>query len=279
MGKGLKLEHLKGALLNGRNIAALFVAWILSGRINLPIPDSWMLFNDGSDPYIRLALALSVYAIFVIQNLASPKFRANCERKNLIEKIRKMSNECYNQAKSIRRKLSIADQKRLGQVVSDTEEVVNSFFNSDKSYLRVRVVEKTLSLTSLYTKLFSMYQARQKALDGGQISVVARRINANTSNLNNIRDSVTKEEVKKVISNDEKIIESLKNERTELEKLNARLQYMESTIGMLKYNIVSNLETEDILGTLETEVGEADALNAVLSDRYEEKKARERVWS
>ncbi|MCL2164162.1 MAG: hypothetical protein FWH55_07175 [Oscillospiraceae bacterium] len=275
MKKGLKLEHIKGAVLRGRNIAAFFVTWFLLDRI--PFPESWRFYNENTEPYIWLAGAFLVYSAFVVQSLASPKFRAKSEKRALIGKIRKMSNECYSQARSMKRKLSVSDQKRLAQVISDTEEVVNSFFNSDKNYLKVRVVEKTLSLASLYTKMFSMYQTRQRVLDGGQISQVARRINANTSYLNSIRDSMTKDEIMKVIANDEKYIESLKNEKIELEKLSARLQYMESTISMLKYNIVSNLVTEDVLGTLESEVNEADALNEVLSGRFEEKRSRERI--
>ena len=269
----MKSEHIKGALLRGRNILFFATAWVAGDRII----ESLSVFQQGTEPYVVMAGALLVYAAFVVQSLASPSFRAECEKKNLIKKIRKMSSDCYHQARSMKRRLSVSEQKRLEQVVADTEEVVNSFFASDKSYVKVKVVEKALSLTALYTKMFSMYLSRMKASDGGQISFLAKRINANTSNLNTIRDMGTREEVKKVIANDEKIIESLKNERTELDKLNARLQYMESTISMLKYNIISNLESENILETLESEVDEADALNTVLSSRFEEKRERGRV--
>jgi hypothetical protein len=52
---------------------------------------------------------------------------------------------------------------------------------------------------------------------------------------------------------------------------------MESTISMLRYNIISNIESEDILNALESEVSEADALNTVLNERYEEKRSRNRI--
>ena len=269
----MKPEHIKGSLLRGRNILAFMAAWYAGSRIIETL--NW--FDKSAESYVLLIGAFLVYSAFVAQSLASPKFRSECEKKNLIKKIRKMSTECYQQARTIKRRLNITEQKRLGQVIADTEEVVNSFFSSDKSYIKVKVVEKTLSLTGMYTKMFSMYLARMKASDGGQISALAKRINTNTSNLNNIRDAGTREEVKRVIANDEKIIESLKNERTELDKLDARLQYLESTISMLKYNIISNLESEDILESLESEVNEADALNTVLSDRYEEKREQRRI--
>jgi len=83
-------------------------------------------------------------------------------------------------------------------------------------------------------------------------------------------------EISRVIENDEKMIESLKGDRAELERIDARLQYMESTIGMLKYNIVSNLESEEALRTLDTELNEASAINAVLGERNEERR-RERL--
>jgi hypothetical protein len=269
----MKLEHFKGALLHGRNILA-FVAALIAGNYLL---DSWMVIDKSAEPYVIMAGALLVYTVFVGQSLMSAKSRAEFEKKDMIKKVRKMSADCYSQARSMKRRLSVSDQKRLGQVIADTEEVVNSFFNSDKSYLKLRIVEKTLGMTALYTKMFSIYLSRLKSSDAGQISHLARRINTNTSNLNTIRDHTTRDEVRKVIANDEKVIESLKNERIEVEKLNARLQYMESTISMLRYNIISNIESEDILSALESEVSEADALNTVLNERYEEKRSRSRV--
>ena len=58
----------------------------------------------------------------------------------------------------------------------------------------------------------------------------------------------------------------MKNEK-DLERISARLDYMESTVNMFKHQIMSSIESEDMLEQLETAVNEAEALDAVLDER------------
>jgi prefoldin subunit 5 len=59
----------------------------------------------------------------------------------------------------------------------------------------------------------------------------------------------------------------MKDEKKELERIGAKLDYMESTVNMFKHQIMSSIENENMLEELETAVNEAEALDTVLEDR------------
>ena len=274
---------LKGALLLRRNLIALgttFVALrLLLPRIPFLVTYENAYANLGFTilEVIIFGLSLAVYAGFVVQSMLSPEFRETLEQREVINEIRKASEECHQAVRNLKRKLDPGAQQRLTNVLKESDEIVQSFLGGDKNFLKVRAVRQSLKLTLAYIRLADMFRVRASASSGDRISQLARRINANTSNLNTARDPGVSDELKRVIAADERMIESLKNERFELERIDARLQYMESSIGMLKYNIISNLESEDILHNLESDVHEADALNSVLNERYDERREEKRL--
>ena len=271
----MSFDLLKSAMAYRRNIIAL-IASVLIGvvvRENLamfpfpfPFPAQILTFQ----------LPLAVYVGFILQSMVDKTFRREYEKQEMIRRIKRVSSECNTQSRNLRRKLKLQDQQRLSKVISEMNEVVRVFLSGDKSYIKVQVVEKAMKLTDIYIKLMDYYYTRIKASDREQISFLARRINTNSSNLSSVRDPATAEELRKVIEADERMINSLKEGRNDLEKVDARLQYMESTISMLKYNITSNLETDSILQTLENEINEAAAINTVLSDMGDEHR-RQRI--
>ena len=75
------------------------------------------------------------------------------------------------------------------------------------------------------------------------------------------------EDIRKVIEMDTRLIERMKEEKKDLERISTRLDYMESTVNMFKHQIMSSLENEEMLEQLETAVNEAEALDAVLDER------------
>ena len=278
-------KMLKGALLLRRNLIVLLISFIFFNNILFSLPFFNLWFASPVQYIIGLPLhqfttfmmSLLVYAGFVAQSLTSSKFRKEFEQRELVSGIKKIHEESRQNAKILKRKLEYSAQARLDNVMREADEIVHSFMTGDRNYLKVRTVQQALKLTSAYVKLADMFRIRSLASGNERISQLAKRINTNSSNLNTVRDSGVASELKKVIEADERMIESLKNEKLELERIDARLQYMESTLGMLKYNVISNLESEDFLNNLETEVIEADALNSVLNDHYEERREGQRL--
>ncbi|MDR1438985.1 MAG: hypothetical protein LBJ10_02945 [Clostridiales bacterium] len=269
----MKIEHIKCALRNHRNIIALVASFVALG---------WLCGNDGAlglhmPDALQYAGAVAVYAAFCAQNALSRKFRDACDLKATLGSIRSMTQECQSKSRNLRRRLDEAGKARLAKVMGETNEIVRTFMTGDKSQLKLMVVHKSLKLTDMYIKLIEIFDKCIDASIDTEISNIATRINTNTSNLNNARDPSVSAEIRRVIEVDERMIESLKSERKELEKLDARLQYMESTISMLKYNLISNLDKSDALKTLETEIDEAIAINFALSDLQEERRGRVRV--
>ena len=267
----MSFDLLKNAIFYRRNIIA-FIASLLIGTILI---GNWEFAVIPSEIF-TFQMTLVIYIGFILQSLLDKNFRQEYNKQTMIRRIKKASSDCTVQSRNLKRKLKLQDQQRLNKVISEMNEIVRFFLSGDKAYIKVQIVEKTLRLTEMYTKLMDYYYTRIKASDSEQISFLARRINTNSSNLNSVRDPATAEELRRVIEADEKMINSLKEDRKGLEKVDARLQYMESTISMLKYNITSNLETDDMLQTLEHEINEAAAINAVLSDMGEEHR-RQRI--
>ena len=279
----MKPSIIKGALLLRRNIIALVASYII---LYNALPRVFMgvmanadanAANFSSMTYIRFGLALAIYGGFVAQSMLSKDFRENVNQKEKINAIKKELEICHQNVRNLKRKLEPKAQQRLDNLLRESDEIVQSFLNGNKSTLKEQVVRQSLKLTSAYITLADMFRVRSSASNSERISQLARRINTNTNNLNSVRDEGIADELKRVIEADERMIESLKNERLELDKIDARLQYMESTIGMLKYNIISNLESEDTLNHLESDVHEADVLNTVLTERYDERREERRI--
>ena len=79
------------------------------------------------------------------------------------------------------------------------------------------------------------------------------------------------DDIRKIIEMDEKLINRLKDEKKDLERISAKLDYMESTVNMFKHQALSSVESEEMLEKLETAVNEAEALDNVLEDRRKNK--------
>lgn len=280
----MKPGLIKGALLLRRNLIALAASFIIFNYVPQMLPfinlQAFAQANAAGFAifqYSMWGLTLAAYGGFVVQSLLSKEFRDDFEKKEIIAEIKKTQEECHLAVRNLKRKLDINAQQRISSVIKEADEIVLSFLGGDKNYLKVRAVQQSLKLTSAYVKLADMFRVRSSASGGDRVSQLAKRINANTSNLKSVRDQGVANELKRVIEADERMIESLKNEKYELERIDARLQYMESAISMLKYNIISNLESEDILSALESDVHEADALNYALNDRYDERREEQRL--
>ena len=277
----MKAGFIKYALLLRRNVIMLITSLIVLNIGFQRIITYRMLSALGIGNFPRstaaLWLSLAIYGGFVIQSILSNQAKEDFAHKEMINDIRRTHEDCRLKARNLKRKLEPKAQLRLDGILKEAEEIVHSFLNGDTNPLKERVVQQSLKLTTNYIRLADMFRVRATASGGERISALAKRINANTSNLNSVRDPGIASELRRVIEADERMIESLKNERLELEKIDARLQYMESTISMLKYNIISNLESEDILSSLESDVSEAGALNTVLADRFDERREERRL--
>lgn len=262
----MKTRMLLKAAFKLRNLGLLVlftgVSLILgnvSGKI-LPVD----LANTG---YLLYVPAIAVYVIFVMQTLLSKSFHEDFNKSEKIRHIQDLNYQCLRLSNEAKRNTNSTYLQKLKKVMEDKDEIVDSFFRGEHSFLKEKIVEQTLSLVVSYLKLLSNFCIRSREISGMDVSDVAGRINSNNRKLSFTRDPVMAEDLKKIIEMDEKVISRLKDERLELDRIAAKLDYMESTVNMFKHQILSSVESEDMLEQLETVVNEAEALDNVLTDR------------
>jgi hypothetical protein len=209
-----------------------------------------------------------VYVALVIQSMFSNSFKEEMQRKEKKREINRLNRECSRLASQTRSYASPIQRQKLRKIMQDKDDIFNSLKRGDgHSYLKEKIVEQSLNLVISYTRLMTNYSIRSKELSEINISDLMNKINANRRKLSFMKDDRTYDDVKSIIEMDEQVIIRIKEEKNELERIHARLDYIESMIGMFKHQIVSSIESEEMVEKLETAVNEATALDSVLQER------------
>jgi len=246
------------AVFRLRNIGILLLALGIAAILDNNIPVANVFVYPA---------AIAVYIISIMQSLGSKKFHEKFNRKEKIRNIQNLNYTCLKLSREAQKHTNQRYAQKLRKVMEDKDDIVNSFFRGEHSYLKEKIVEQTLNLVVSYIKLLTNFCIRNRELSEIDVGDITNRINQNLRKLSFIKDPIAAEDLKKVIEMDEKIINRLKDEKQELERIGAKLDYMESTVNMFKHQIISSIETEEMLETLETAVNEASALDTVLEER------------
>jgi len=254
----MKYRLLLSALFKFRNIAVLAIAIVAARMAARYVP----LFEPFTYP-----AAFGVYVLVTIQTLASKKFHEEFNSRQKIRHIQDLNYTCLRLFSEAKRHANPAYYQKLRKVMDDKNDIVDSFFRGEKSYLKERIVEQTLNLVISYIKLLTNLCIRSRELDEINIAEITDRINLNMRKLSFVKDPHDLEDLKKVIEMDEKVLNRIKDEKRELERINIKLDYMESTISMFKHQAISSIESEEMLEKLEQAVNEAAALDSVLEER------------
>lgn len=268
----MKVRLLLSAFLKMKNIIILVAALSLASLLSNPEALPAMLGYGYGLPYaLARGGAFAVYFAFVIHTLSSEKFHEEFNHKEKLKNIRELNRLSNRLSSEARRNANNTYMKKVKKVMDDKNDIFRSYTSGEQSYLKERIVERTLNLVTAYLKLLNNFCIRSRELNGVDVSAVAARINNNSRKLNFSRDVSMTEDVRKVIEMDEKLIGRLKDEKKELERISTKLDYMESTVNMFKHQIMSSIESEEMLEQLETAVNEAEALDAALEDRRRNK--------
>lgn len=216
---------------------------------------------------VAFPVSLAVYVVLVMQTLLSKQFHEDFNRKEKIRHIQDLNYQCSKLSSEARRYTNATYLQKLKKVMEDKSDIVDSYLRGDRSYLREKIAEQTLNLVVSYLKLLNNFCIRSRELSNVDVSTVAGRINTNNRKLSFAKDVRMADDIRRIIEMDEKLINRLKDEKKDLERISAKLDYMESTVNMFKHQIISSVESEDMLEKLETAVNEAEALDSVLQDR------------
>lgn len=265
MKKGLVLSAF--ARFRNLSVLALLLAAIIANQNQALGASAIPNLVPGYMLFIQLAAAFGIYGAFSLQTVFSKKYAEDYMRKQKVRSIRKLNNECVNLAWEAKKNANATNYQRLKRVADAKNEILKSFFRGEHTYLKEKIVEQTLNLVSSYIRLLTNYCIRSKEADNTNISTIADRINNNNRRLSFTKDPRAYDDVKNIIEMDEKLLERIKQEKVDLEAINAKLDYMESLINMFKHQILSSAETEEMVEKLETAVNEAAALDSVLYER------------
>jgi len=208
------------------------------------------------------------YLALVIQSLFSNSYREEVKRREKKREINGLNRECMKLSMQTRNFASPIQRQKLRKIMQDKADIFNSLKRGDgQSYLKEKIVEKSLNLVVSYTKLMTNYSIRSKELSEINISDLMNKINANRRKLSFMKDERMLEDITSILEMDEKVIQRVKDEKNELARIHARLEYIESMLSMFKHQIVSSIESEEMVEKLETAVNEATALDSVLQER------------
>lgn len=211
----------------------------------------------------------ALYIALVIQSLFSSSFKDEVLRKEKKREINDLNRQCSKLFSQTKMYTTPIQRQKLKKIMQDKDDIYNSLKRGDAahSYLKEKIVERSLNLVVSYVKLMTNYCIRSKELSEINISELMNKINVNRRKLNFMKDDRTYDDIKSIIEMDEQVIQRVKEEKNELERIHARLDYIESMLSMFKHQIVSSIESEEMVEKLETAVNEATALDNVLQER------------
>ncbi len=220
---------------------------------------------------VPVGVPVVIYAALVVMSLSSKKFHDNVLKSEKEKNIQELDKKCSSLSYEAKKCLSAAYYPRLRKVMDDKKDIVDSFIKGERGYLKERIVEQTLNLVISYLKLLANFSKRSKELTNMDVTVLAKRVTENNFKLRSNIDPRAAEDIKRAIEMDEKVMVRIKEEKQELERISAKLNYMESMVNMFKQQIISSIESEDMLNKLESAVNEATALDNVLDERRRNK--------
>ncbi|MDP4091897.1 MAG: hypothetical protein Q8920_00880 [Bacillota bacterium] len=265
----MKQKLFVSALLKMRNFGVLLILLavsllivdqsLLPAQAHMKFP---VLVKDASFP-----VSIAIYIVMVVQTLLSSTFHEQFNEKQKIKHIQGMNYSCLRLFYEAKKHTNPLYLQKLKTVMDDKNDIVDSFFKGDKGFIKQRIVEKALNLVISYIKLLTNFCIRSRELSEVNLGSISDRINTNARKLSFVRDINTSAELRKAIDVDERLVENLKEEKKELERISVKLEYMESMINLLKHQVISSIDSEEILEKLDTAVNEADALDSVLHER------------
>ncbi len=268
----MKSRLILKAVFKLRNIG--FLLLLLAAAAILSDPSALTVLGNGIPvvpDIVAFPAAFAVYAAFVIQTLNSKNFHEDFNKKEKVRHIQDLNYSSLKLSNEAKRNTNSTYLQKLKKVMEDKNDIVESYFRGERGFLKERITEQTLNLVVSYLKLLNNFCIRSRELSSVDVSAVANRINTNTRKLGFTKDIHMLDDISKIIEMDEKLINRLKDEKKELERISAKLDYMESTVNMFKHQALSSVESEEMLEKLETAVNEAEALDNVLEDRRKNK--------
>ena len=216
-------------------------------------------------PFVLVGFA--VYLYFVVHTLRSKRFISEFNREIKLEGLQKMSWECNDLYRQLNRKFNKNLKSRVIGIMKQKDELMEYFGKCSDNPVKQTIIEQALKLVEAYLRLVYNYSVRSGELTSANMNELTNRINYNNRRLGSLKSYEAVLELTKTVELDEKLLQRMKDEKEELERAGIRLEYIESTIGGFKHQIISSDSSDPASEEIEDVINEAAALDNVLSER------------
>lgn len=222
--------------------------------------NEWFLFGG-----------MMAYMAFIVQRLRDEEFNKIINLEETYQIINKMDYKCERLAENAKNSTNSDKRFRVREVLRDKNDIVNSFKSDKENLLKQKIAKQTIELVTVYIKLIENYYIRLRDVENINNDELRLRIEKNTQKVADSDSFELKEDILNTIELDNKLLERITEEREELDRVSAKLTYIESSINLFKQQMMSSLEQEDVSHKVESVVNEAIALDNVLTQRRKER--------
>lgn len=208
------------------------------------------------------------YLYFVIQTLNDNRFIREYSEDEKIDNILKLDSQCNDLYKQSRKAIDKQLFRKVKVIMQDKDEIIGLFRNDAEDYVKQKVVEQAINLVMAYINLLADYGQRHRKVVTFDTGEIISRVNYNDRRLPNLKDLQAIEDTRRAIEMDRNVLENINQEKNELERIEARLTFIESTLKSFKQQTISIDNDDETALEIENIINESAALdNALNKDR------------
>jgi RimJ/RimL family protein N-acetyltransferase len=133
----MKLKYFLSALFRLRNLVILILSLMIAGIIKGVFP------NIG---FLAYLISLIAYIVSLVQTLLDTKFHEEFNHKQKIKRIQDLNYSCRRFANEARKHVSSTYNHKLRKVLQDKDDIVNSFFRGERSFLKEKLANEIIGI-------------------------------------------------------------------------------------------------------------------------------------
>jgi len=248
----MKLMRLFKAVFQIRNIALLAAIVIITYLTE----------------YLPFALVGAAgYLFFVLQSYRDKALDGNDTGEDKINSLIVLDTQCNALYQDARKRIDRQYQNKVKSILQDKDELLELFHRDPDNFVRQKLVEQVIRLVMAFIQLIIEYGQRRNEVARFNAAEINEAIEANERKLKVMRDAQAIEDIRNAVEMDRRVLERIDHEKRELEKMSARLTYIESTLKTFKHQVFASDNTDEVSKEIESIINEAAALDHVLDSR------------
>lgn len=221
--------------------------------------------NPFSKPFLLIGAAGYIY--FIMQTLEDENFKRELSEEAKKNSIQKLNEECNRLYSSMSRRVPDVMYKKIQNIINEKDDLISFYHQNRSDQLRQKIIEQALKLVAAYIKLVYDHSTRIRELETIKVGKVTERINNNSRKLDFVKNQNARDNLQRAIELDKRLLERINAERSEVEMISTKLDYIESAILMFKHQIVSSDSEDPLEEDIDNVVNEAEALDNVLTQK------------